>query len=378
MRVVVAPNSFKEACSSRVAADAIARGWRSSRPDDEIREVILADGGEGLMDALMQQWQCEPLDYRVTGPLGEPVMAALACNRQRGVALLEMASASGLALVPIERRDPRITTTRGTGELILRALDSGARRIVVGAGGSATNDGGAGAVSALGVRFLDRAGKELPPGGAALSRLARIDASQRTPRLSNCEIIVACDVNNPLCGMHGATHVYAPQKGADEQCVEQLEQALEHYAHLVESCTGIPIRDTPMAGAAGGLAAGLLAFAGARLQSGFDIVAEACDLRGTLKDSDLVLTGEGCLDAQSLSGKTVGRLAALASQAGVPIIAFAGKLALGEQEWRNQGLMHAVCISNDEPNLPAAMRATAANLERAACVIAQDWKSPNA
>lgn len=373
MRVLIAPDSFKEACTAEEAAEALARGWRAARPQDDLTLIPLADGGEGTVSALSGAWQCTPRAYTVSGPYGQPVKAALGFNRRTRVAVIEMAAASGLALVPPESRNPLAASTRGTGELLLHALELGARRVVVGAGGSATNDGGAGVAEALGYRLLDANGHALPPGGAALSKLDCIDASGRTPLLRGVSIEVACDVTNPLCGAQGASMVYGPQKGASlAECLE-LDKALSRFADIIERDLGVRVRDIPGAGAAGGLAAGLIAFANATLRPGLSLVAEALNLPEAVTTADLVLTGEGRLDGQSAQGKTVGGLLDLCRDAQVPVVAFAGQTGPGHEQLFERGIRQAVCIATDTADLQTAIRQTRANLEAAARRVAEDW-----
>lgn len=329
MRILIAPDSFKECLSAPQVAEAIAEGVRRADPNADTDLAPMADGGEGTVDALVIATGGRRVRVRVTGPLGEPVNAEYGVLGDGRTAVIEMAAASGLPLVPAHRRDPRVTTTRGTGELMVAALEAGATRLIIGIGGSATNDGGAGMAQALGYSLIDESGAELPPGGAALSRLARIDGSRRHPRLGECEVLVACDVTNPLCGEHGASRVYGPQKGATLEMVEELDNALRHYGEMIERTLGVRVLDVPGAGAAGGLGAGLLAFAHGTLRSGVDLVAQACGLDARMARADAVFTGEGRLDAQTAHGKTVAGVARLARHRGVPVIALAGQLGPG-------------------------------------------------
>jgi glycerate kinase len=369
VRVVIAPDSFKEACSAREAAEAMARGWQALRPEDVLTLVPMADGGEGTVEAVAAAWNAAPQSARVTGPLGTPVDAAFAWNAEACVAVMDMAAASGLGLVPLEQRDPRITTTRGTGELIAHALDMGARRIILGIGGSATNDGGAGALSALGVRFLDDAGRELPPGGAALARLHTVDTRGLHPGLRDCALLLACDVDNPLCGAAGASMVYGPQKGASHAVAAELDNALAHYADVVEMHACRFLRDVPGAGAAGGLAFGLMALSGAALQPGGELVAQAVELSRHMEGAGLVITGEGRFDEQSLHGKTVSTVAALARAQGVPVAVLAGSLAPGMLECAEAFVaLRAVTPRGTPRNV--ALRDTLENLERAGMELA--------
>lgn len=324
MRVVLAPQEFKGSLTATEAAAAMAQGVRAALPDAEIDSAPLADGGPGTVQAVVTAAKGRHSYARVDGPLGAPTDAIWGRIDGGRTAVIEMAAASGLLLLTPDRRDPRRAGTYGTGELIRAALDAGVRRILIGVGGSASNDGGAGMAAALGVRFLDEHGQPLPPGGAALARLARIDVTDLDPRLTGVEVIGLTDVRNPLLGPQGASAVYGPQKGADPVAVAELERALTNYADIVARDVGVEIASVPAGGAAGGLAAGLIAFAGARLEPGVVRVAEAVRLRERLTGAGLVITAEGRLDRQSLFGKTVAGVAALAREAAAPCLAVAG------------------------------------------------------
>jgi glycerate kinase len=298
-RVVVAPDSFKGSLSAIDAARAMERGVLAAWPDAEVVKVPIADGGEGTVAAMVMATGGALRETTVRGPLGEPVRAPWGVLGDGETAVIEMAAASGLPLVPEDRRDPRVTTTHGTGELIRSALDAGFRRLVVGIGGSATNDGGTGMARALGIRFLDASGRELPAGGAALASLATIDLSGVDRRLASAEILVACDVDNPLTGPRGASAVYGPQKGATPAMVRELDAALERLAVVARAATGRDVAAAPGAGAAGGLGAGLLFFTPARLVPGVELVLGAARFEDHVRGASLVLTGEGRSDAGS-------------------------------------------------------------------------------
>ncbi len=345
MRVVVAPDSFKECAAAAEVAGAIAAGVRRAEPTADIVLAPMADGGEGTVDALVQATKGTTVSVEVTGPMGEPVAACYGILGGGHTAVIEMAAASGLPLVPPERREVCRATTRGTGELMKHALDQGMKRIILGIGGSATNDGGAGMAQALGFSLRDAAGTELSPGGAALADLAQIDASGVHGVLAACEVLVACDVDNPLCGPHGASRIYGPQKGASEAQALQLDTALRHFGEMVEEELGASVLDLPGAGAAGGLGAGLVAFAGGVLRPGVEIVAEACDLAGRMKGADLVITGEGRMDHQSARGKTPVGVARVAGAQGIPCIALAGGLGEGYRDVYAEGItaVHSIC-----------------------------------
>jgi glycerate kinase len=344
MRVVFAPDSFKECASADEVAQALALGWLRVFPDAETVCVPMADGGEGSVDALVAATNGVLKSVCVTGPLGDLVEASYGFLGGGDTAVIEMAAASGLPLAPRERRDPRVATTRGTGELICDALNSGARKIIVGIGGSATNDGGAGMAQALGFSLLDAEGRELPPGGAALLRLARIDASGKHRGLDGCEIFVACDVTNPLHGPNGASRVYGPQKGADPEAVEELDSALRHFGAIIEEQLGVIVSDVPGGGAAGGLGAGLLAFASARLRPGVELVADASGLAERMRGADLVITGEGRMDAQTSCGKTPVGVARISKGLGIPVLAIVGSLGDGYRETFAHGVDAAFSI----------------------------------
>ena len=374
MRVVVAPDSFKECLSAPQVAAALAAGWSAARPGDEVRCVPMADGGEGTAEALIAATGGTRVQCRVTGPLGEPVHAAFGLSPDGRTAYIEMAAASGLHLVPLDRRDPRITTTFGTGELIRHALDRGARHIVIGIGGSATNDGGAGMAQALGFRLRNASGQELAPGGIALGQLAAIDASGVHPALKDAHIEAASDVDNPLCGPKGASHVYGPQKGAAGPSVVLLDTALAHFANVLRRDLGADVAHVPGAGAAGGLGAGLMAFCGAALRPGIGLVADACGLADALAGAGLVLTGEGRLDGQSIHGKVPVGVARLAREAGVPVVALCGTLGPGWHAVYEHGIDAVFPIAPGPVPLAEALRNAPENLERTAHNIARVWQ----
>jgi len=337
LRVVIAPQSFKGSVDAVAVASAIARGVRRVWPRADCVELPLADGGEGTALALVRATGGEMRSARVHDPLGREVDAHWGVLGDRVTAVVEMAAASGLPLLRDDERDPRITSTRGTGELILAAAASGAQRIVIGIGGSATNDGGAGMARAFGYRFFDASGTELSEGGAALARLSRIEG-QTDPRLIRPAIDVACDVRNPLLGPEGATAVYGPQKGATPEIQRELESALTRYADVVEGFVRRNVRDVPGAGAAGGLGAGLIAFLDARLVSGALLVLDAVGFDKRLVGADLVVTGEGRIDGQSVYGKLTHAVTVAAKRRGVPVVAVAGIIGAGHEAMRSAGI----------------------------------------
>jgi len=322
-RWLVAPQEFKGTLTAGEAAEAMARGVRQVSADVVLDIAPLADGGPGTVDALLAGTRGERRVCRVHGPLGHPVDASWALLEDGRTAVVEMAAASGLTLVAPERRDARRASTYGTGELIRAALDAGCERLIVGMGGSATTDGGTGALSALGYRFMDRHGNPLPPGGAALAALERVDASSRHPRLGQVELVGATDVTSPLLGADGAARLFGPQKGADPGTVEQLEAALARFATVV----GDMAAGWPGTGAAGGFGFGLVALAGARLVPGYELVSRALGLERRVLLAEVVLTGEGRFDRQTSLGKGPGGLARLAREHGTPVELFAGSVS---------------------------------------------------
>lgn len=327
MKIVIAPDSFKESLSALQAARAIEKGFRDVFPEAEYVLIPMADGGEGTVQSLVDATGGTVIEKRVTGPLGEPVDAFFGLLGDGKTAVIEMAAASGLHLVPNEKRNPLLTTTRGTGELIRAALDKGVEHLIIGVGGSATNDGGAGMIQALGGRLLDQKRQEIAPGGGHLSELAEIDLSSLDSRLKKVKIDVACDVDNPLTGPNGASAVFGPQKGATPEMVRQLDENLSRFADVVEQTLEKSIRHVPGAGAAGGLGAGLLAFLDAELKRGVEIVLEAVQFQEHVKDASLVITGEGRIDGQTISGKTPIGVAKAAKQYGIQVIGIAGSLS---------------------------------------------------
>jgi glycerate kinase len=326
-RILVAPASFKGTLSATEAAEAMGRGIRRALPRASVSLQPVSDGGEGFIDALLPAIGGTVILSDVGGPLpSQTVRARWGLSGKADTAVIEMAAAAGLTLVPPERRDPCVTTTYGVGELIRCALDRGVSAILIGIGGSATNDGGAGMAAALGAEFLDRSGKKLHQGGESLAGLARIDVSGLDVRLSRTQVTVACDVTNPLTGPEGASYVFGPQKGADRAAVARLDAALRRYAEVLRSDLSLDVETLPRGGAAGGLGAGLVAFCRATLASGIDLVLDATGFDAALASSDLVLTGEGRIDAQTRSGKALSGILRRARAARVPVAAVAGSI----------------------------------------------------
>ncbi|MDP6043246.1 MAG: glycerate kinase [Dehalococcoidales bacterium] len=345
MKIVIAPQGFKGNLTALQVARAIEEGIKRVVPDTQTTIKPMADGGEGTVQALVDATGGKMIATEVTGPLGKPVTAQWGILSDKVTAVIEMAAASGLPLVPPEKRDPLVTTTRGTGELVVAALDNGCRKLITGIGGSATNDGGAGMAQALGARLLDAKGKELPSGGTALAQLERIDISQMDSRLTDFKVTLASDVNNPLCGPNGASAIYGPQKGATETQVRQLDAALSHYADIIQRDLGIDLRDAPGAGAAGGLGLGLMVFLKARPIPGIDVIIKATDLMADLEGADLVFTAEGRIDCQSAMGKVPTGVALKAKEFGLPVIAIAGEVTDDCRIIYEQGIDAVVSIA---------------------------------
>jgi glycerate kinase len=338
MKIVVAPDSFKGSLTALQAAEAIEQGLRRVFPDAVIKKTPMADGGEGTVQSLVDATGGQLLVEQVAAPLGDEIEAEYGILGDRTTAVIEMAAASGLTLVPRKQRNPLVTTTYGTGQLIKAALDRGCRKLIIGIGGSATNDGGAGMAEALGAKLLTSDGKPIPPGGGGLSALNMIDLSELDSRLAATTTVVACDVDNPLTGTNGAAHVYGPQKGATPQMVETLDANLAHFASVVQRDTGKVVGEIPGAGAAGGLGAGLIAFLDAELKSGVEIVIGAVQLEKQLESATLVVTGEGEINFQTVFGKTPVGVAKLAKRYGIPVIAIAGSIAEGAEEVHEAGI----------------------------------------
>jgi glycerate kinase len=375
MKIILAPQALKGSLDAAAVGAAMAEGVRIALPDAEIAIIPVADGGEGTVRALVAATDGQLLRTQVTGPLGEPVesewglLGSDTAVPGEETAVIEMAAAAGLPLVPPERRNPLVATTYGVGELLRAALDAGCTRILIGIGGSATNDGGAGMAQALGARLLDANESDLPPGGAALSQWARIDVSGVDARLAQTQVRVASDVTNPLTGPEGASAVYGPQKGATPEMVAELDAALSHYAVILKRDLGAAVANMPGAGAAGGLGAGLLAFARAELVPGARLVFEALRFDERIAGADLIFTAEGRLDAQTAYGKAVGAVAAAGQRQGVPVVALAGAVAMDDAALHALGLAAALPLADGPLTLEESM-ARAADLTRDATLRA--------
>lgn len=371
MRILVAPQSFKGSLDALEVAKAIARGLRSVWPDVDLDVVPVADGGEGTVEALVTATGGEYRQTTVEDPLGRPVAARWGMLGDAATAVIEMAAASGLPLLQRTERDPMVTSTFGTGQLIKAALDAGSRRLIVGIGGSATNDGGAGMAFALGARFLDAEGRYLSRGGRALAKLARIDTSRLDARLHETDVVVACDVTNPLTGPDGASAVYGPQKGASPEQVQILDFALAKYAEALSRDVRADVATVPGAGAAGGLGAGLLAFAGARMERGVDLIFTAMDFDKNFEGCDLVFTGEGRIDEQDAFGKAPIVVAERAAARGIPAVVIVGSIGQGYEVCYGHGVSAVVSIMNRPMTIERAVLQTARLIEESAAEAAR-------
>ncbi|QGN39441.1 glycerate kinase [Klebsiella oxytoca] len=369
MKIVIAPDSYKESLSALEVATAIEQGFREIYSDAEYVKLPVADGGEGTVEAMVAATQGCRVEVTVTGPLGEPVAAFYGLSGDKQCAFIEMAAASGLESVPPARRNPLLTTSWGTGELIRHALDAGVTQIIIGIGGSATNDGGAGMVQALGAKLLTKDNQQIASGGQALENLARIDVSELDKRLAGCHIDVACDVTNPLTGPQGATAVFGPQKGATAEMISRLDKALAHFADIIHRDLELDVLNLEGGGAAGGMGAGLYAFCGAKLRPGIEIVTDALHLAEIVADADLVITGEGRIDSQTVHGKVPVGVARVAKRYNLPVIGIAGSLTPDVGVVHQHGLdavfsvIYSVCTLDEAlENAAENVRMTARNV----------------
>ncbi len=366
MKIVLAPDSFKESMTAKEACDAMERGIKKVLPEAECIKVPMADGGEGTVQSLIDATDGELVEVSTIAPLGNEIKASFGLLGGGQGAVIEMASASGLHLIPLEKRNPLVTTSYGTGVLIKEALNRGVNNILIGIGGSATNDGGAGMLQALGVKLLDEAGMELPFGGGALDSLKTIDLQNLDKRIFETNIQVACDVTNPLIGKNGASAVFGPQKGATEEMVEKLDKNLAHFAEVIKKELGIDIAEVPGGGAAGGLGASLKAILKAELKSGVELVVEYTSLKEKLQGAAYVFTGEGSIDSQTINGKTPFGVAKAAKEKGIPVIAFAGRIGPGSEMLYNHGINSIIGILPEAMDINKALIDGKENLERAA------------
>jgi len=369
MKIVIAPDSYKGSLTAKEACDAMKRGVLKAVPDAEVVTVPMSDGGEGTTRSMVDSLGGTMIECEVRNPLGIPTTARYGILSD-GTAVIEMAEASGLTLIDREERDPMKSTTYGTGEMIKDALDRGCRNFIIGIGGSATNDGGAGMAQALGYLLLDMSGRQIPFGGAGLAEIETIDGSQADPRIGESRFTVACDVDNPLCGENGASNVFGPQKGATPEMIAVLDKNLSRFADIIERALGIRVKDVPGAGAAGGLGAGMLAFLHASLKRGVNIVIEAVRLKDQLAGADLVITGEGSCDFQTVNGKTPCGVAKTAQEQGVPAIIITGQIGKGAEALYRYGVIGIFTLVNGPVSLDHAIEHAGSLAEEAAERIA--------
>lgn len=374
MKVVIAPDSFKESLTAKQVSEAIKTGLARVWHDAEFVTVPVADGGEGTVQSLIDATQGEQVFTTVTAPLGNDVEAFYGILGDGETAVIEMAEASGLHLVPSDARDPKLTSSIGTGQLIKHALDRGIQRLIIGLGGSATNDGGVGMLTALGVAFLDESGHAITPNGDGLAALASIDISGLDPRLATCEVLVACDVDNPLCGDKGASAIFGPQKGATVSDVTLLDNALRKFGELTEQATGKHVLTREGAGAAGGMGAALLGYTPARLQPGIEIVLETVKLAQHVADADIVFTGEGRIDHQTAHGKTPMGVAQVAKQFDLPVVALAGCVGDNYQAVYECGIDAVFACVPRAMSLSEAMKEADVNVANLAENVARMWQ----
>lgn len=370
MKVVIAIDSLKGSLSSMEAGMAIKDGILAAKPDAEVIVKPLADGGEGTTDALIEGMNGERIDLTVTGPMHTPVDAYYGYLKDTNTAVMEMASAAGITLVPDSEKNPLLATSYGVGEMINDAIQRGCRNFIIGIGGSVTNDGGIGMLKALGVRFLDENGEDAGEGGQALAKIARIDVSGMNPLLKECHIQVACDVNNPLCGENGSTYVYGPQKGVTEDMKKTLDEAMAHFARVTSETLENDYMNTPGAGAAGGLGYAFLAYTGAALTPGIELILDAVGLEEELSGADVVVTGEGRLDFQTAMGKAPVGVAKLAKKYNAKVIAFAGSVTKEATACNKEGIdaffpiLRGVCTLAEAMDPVAARNNMTATVEQ--------------
>lgn len=356
MNIIIAPDSFKECLSAKEVATNISKGIRAVMPNATIREIPISDGGEGILDVLLDGVGGKRIAMEVRDPLSRNINSHYGILSDNKTAIIEMAKASGLELLKEEEKNPLTTSTYGTGQLIKDALDKGCKKIIVGIGGSATNDGGAGMVRALGAKFLDKNGKDIPEGGGALNKLDHIDLSGFDQRIKEVEVVVACDVSNPLIGPKGASMVYGAQKGGSREDLKVLDKNLAHYSAIIKNGLKIDIANMPGAGAAGGTGAALMAFMNGKLENGINLILETLGMEQFMKKADLVFTGEGKIDGQTLHGKTISGIAKMAKEHGVPVIVITGKVDGNIDGLYALGVTSIYSIVNGPMDLTAAVK----------------------
>lgn len=371
MKVVIAPDSFKESATAKEVANAIKNGWARILPDDDVHIIPMSDGGEGVMEILVEATNGTVYEEIVTGPDGIMLQSKFGILGDNKTAVIESALAAGLDLLPLSKRNPYYTTSRGVGELISSALDKGVEQVIIGLGGTATNDGGVGMLQALGVKFLDEHQQEVPLGGIHLSTIVSIDASDLDERLRRTTFIIASDVENPLFGPNGASHIFGPQKGASREMVKELDLALKHYGTLINEFSGKDISSMKGAGAAGGMGAGILAFLQAEICNGAELVMETVNMESHLKEADVVIIGEGRMDGQTVMGKTPIRIAKAAKDNGAFVIALAGSLGVESQLVHDHGVDVLFPIVSGITDRDTAFAEALANLKRTAENIAK-------
>ncbi|PHH97941.1 glycerate kinase [Fusobacterium nucleatum] len=365
MKIVVAPDSFKESMSAKEVCDSIEKGLLSVSKDWEIVKVPMADGGEGTLEALIDATNGKIFNEKTLNPLGEEITSRFGILGEKNIAIIEMASTSGLELISPEKRNPYITTTYGTGQLMLKSLEQNVEEIILGIGGSATNDGGAGMLQALGAKLLDKNGNEIGFGGYELSKLDKIDFSNLDKRLKNIKILVACDVTNPLTGKNGSSYIFGKQKGATPEMIEVLDENLLHYSKIIKRDLGFDVNDIPGAGAAGGLGAGLLTL-GAILKKGIEIVIEANELDKKVQGADLVITGEGSIDGQTRFGKTPYGVVSVAKKYNIPTVTLTGNVGKDIDILYDYGFDAIFSIMQGVDTLENALKNGKENIEKTA------------
>ncbi|PES34139.1 glycerate kinase [Bacillus thuringiensis] len=374
MKVVIASDSYKESLKAIEVCEAIERGFRAIFPNAKYVKIPIGDGGEGTVESLVDATGGRIISISVTGPLRESVQAFYGVSKDKKTAFIEMAAASGLQHVPVEKRNPLITTTKGTGELILHALNQGVEYIILGLGGSATNDGGAGMLAALGVRFINDKGEVIDPSGGTLHSIVAIDFSQMDPRLKGVKIEAACDVDNPLVGMQGASFVFGRQKGANIEMMKELDENLKHYANILKRYVSSDVSEIPGAGAAGGMGAAVISVLKGDLRRGIEIVLDYTNFDKHIEDADLIITGEGRIDEQTAYGKAPVGVAGRAKRFSVPVIAIGGSVSSDYSAVYEKGIDAVFSITTRPMTLEEAYRVAEENIEMTTKNIATVWK----